>query len=104
MNLRQKIEDILINEIYAVQKMDGIAVYGFEEAIKEVLKAIKKEKKMKKFDKLFIEVADDYAADYDLEALFEELVPDLSPGQIALALYNAGEIPNDKMEKFINED
>ena len=58
---------------------------------------------MKKFDKLFIEVADDFAGDYGLEALFEELLPDLTPGQIALELYNAGVIPTDNVEKFVNE-
>lgn len=58
---------------------------------------------MKKFDKLFIEVSDGYADDYGMEALFEELLPDLTPGQIALELYNSGVIPTDKVEKFINE-
>jgi hypothetical protein len=58
---------------------------------------------LKKFDKLFIEVTDDYVVDYGMEALFEELLPDLTPGQIALELYNAGVIPTDKVEKFINE-
>lgn len=57
---------------------------------------------MKDYEKLLIQVLNDYVDDYGVEALFEELGL-ASVGEVINDMYNAGLIPDDIMEKFINE-
>lgn len=59
---------------------------------------------MKNYDKLMIEVVNDFADDYGVEGVLEELFgEDFDFGEIIVDMFNSGLIPNDKMEKFINE-
>jgi hypothetical protein len=57
---------------------------------------------MKDYEKLLIQVINEYVDDYGIEALFEELNLG-SAGEVINDMYNSGLIPDDTMEKFINE-
>lgn len=59
---------------------------------------------MKNYDKLMVEVVNDFADDYGTDGVLEELFgEDFNLGEIIVDMFNSGLIPNDKMEKFINE-
>lgn len=57
---------------------------------------------MKDYEKLLISVINDYADDYGAEAVLEILFPGASIGEIMNDAFNAGLIPDEDMEKFIN--
>lgn len=59
---------------------------------------------MKNFEKALVEVANDYADDYGMDGLFEEIFPGVSAGELLLDMYNAGMIPDDVLETFLNEE
>lgn len=61
------------------------------------------EDEMKEIEKLMISVASDFADDYGLEGLFDELFPGMSAGEIVLDMYNSGLIPDDVMDRFLND-
>lgn len=59
---------------------------------------------MKNFDKEMMEVVNDFAEDYGTDGVLEELFGEgFDLGEIVVDMFNAGLIPNDKMEKFVNE-
>lgn len=59
---------------------------------------------MKNFERLFINVINDYADDYSVEDVLDELFPGATVGEILLDMYNLGGIPEDRLEKFLEED
>lgn len=59
---------------------------------------------MKEYEKELISVVNDYADDYGWEGLFEELFPGATAGEIVLDMYNSGLIPEDIMERFLNDE
>jgi len=59
---------------------------------------------MKDFEKNFISVINDYADDYGTDGVLEELFPGMSIGEILLDMYNLGGIPEDVLEKFLEEE
>lgn len=59
---------------------------------------------MRNFDKEMMEIINGYADDYGVEGVLEELFgEDFDIGEIIVDMFNAGLIPNDRMEGFINE-
>lgn len=58
---------------------------------------------MKDWTKLMISVINDYVDDNGLNALFEELFPGASAGEIVSEMWEAGIIPDDVMERFLND-
>lgn len=60
--------------------------------------------KMRSFDTQLIGVLNAYADDYGVEGLLDELVPGLSIGEVLTELYNAGGIPDDVIEKFLENE
>lgn len=58
---------------------------------------------MKNYEKLLISAVNDYAADYSIEDVLELLFPGASIGEIVNDAYNAGLIPDEDMEKFLND-
>lgn len=59
--------------------------------------------KMKNYEKLLISVVNDYADDNGLDGLLDELFPGASIGEIVNDMFNAGLIPEDVMERFLND-
>lgn len=55
------------------------------------------------FEQSLVGVANDFADDYSLEDLFEEIFPGVSAGELLLDMYNAGLIPDDILERFLND-
>ncbi len=58
---------------------------------------------MKNYDTLMIQVINDWVDDYGVDALLEEFFGSTTIGEVFVEMFNAGLIPNDTMEKFINE-
>lgn len=58
---------------------------------------------MKDYEKLLISVVNDFTDDYSIEELLETLFPGASVGEIVNEMFNSGLIPNDVMEKFLND-
>ena len=58
---------------------------------------------MKNYEKMLISAVNDYADDYSIEDVLELLFPGASIGEIVNDAYNAGLIPNEDMEKFLND-
>jgi hypothetical protein len=58
---------------------------------------------MKDFEKLLLSVVNDYEEEYGAEGLLEELFPGTTLGEIVVEMYLAGMIPEDVIERFINE-
>lgn len=59
---------------------------------------------MTDFEDKLIEAINDYNGDYDEQAVLDIFFPDLTIGEIIIECYNAGLIPNDILEKFLNDD
>ena len=59
---------------------------------------------MKDFEKNFISVINDYEDDYGAAGVLDELFPGMSLGEILLDMYNLGGIPEDVLEKFLEEE
>lgn len=59
---------------------------------------------MKSFEQALIQVANDFVDDYGMDGLFEEIFPGVSAGELLLDMYNAGMIPDDVLEKFLNDE
>lgn len=57
---------------------------------------------MKDYEKVLISVINDYADDYGAEAVLDILFPSATIGEILNDVFNAGLIPDEDMEKFIN--
>jgi hypothetical protein len=57
---------------------------------------------VKDYEKLLIGVINDYADEYGIEAVLEILFPGASIGEVMNDAFNAGLIPDEDMEKFIN--
>jgi len=58
---------------------------------------------MKDYEKLLIKIVNEFADDYSVEEVLDILFPGQSFGEIMNDAFNAGLIPNDIMENFINE-
>jgi hypothetical protein len=58
---------------------------------------------MTKFDNDLIDVFDGFVFDNNYTALFDILFPGASPGEIVLDMYNSGLIPNEVIERFLEE-
>lgn len=58
---------------------------------------------MKDYTKLLISVVEDFKDDNGIEELFEALFPGASIGEIVNDMYEAGLIPDDVMEAFLND-
>ena len=59
---------------------------------------------MKNYDKKLIEVVNAFALDYSTDELFEEIFgPEYDIGDIVKDMWYAGIIPDDQMEKFLND-
>lgn len=60
--------------------------------------------KMTKMKTDFIGVMNDYLEDYTLNDLFDELFPAQGKAEIIYEMYENGMIPEDMMEKFLNDE
>lgn len=60
--------------------------------------------KMTKMKTDFIEVVNDFLDDYTLADLFDELFPAQNKAEVIYEMYENGMIPEDMMEKFLNND
>lgn len=58
---------------------------------------------MKDFEKELMSVVDDFEADYGISGVLEELFPGMSLGELVVDMYNSGMIPDDVMEKFLEQ-
>lgn len=58
---------------------------------------------MKNYSKILINTVNEYADDYSIEEVLEILFPGMSIGEIVNEAYEAGIIPNDVMEEFLND-
>lgn len=58
---------------------------------------------MKDYTKLLISVVEDFKDDNGVDELFEVLFPGASIGEIVNDMYEAGLIPDDVMEAFLND-
>ncbi len=56
---------------------------------------------MKNVDRLFISVMNDYAEEHGVDGLLEELFPSMTVGEFLLDCYNAGLLPDDIVERFL---
>lgn len=52
----------------------------------------------------FIGVVNGFLEDYSLSDLFDELFPGQSHSEIIYEMYEAGLIPEDMLEKFLNDE
>ena len=59
---------------------------------------------MKNMQKLFLQVLSDYIDDYGTDELFEELFPGRDVAEVFYEMYESGMIPEDLMEKFLNDE
>jgi len=59
---------------------------------------------MKNLQNKFIEVVADYINDYGVDGLLAELFPNRDPSEIFWDMYEAGMIPDDMMERFLNDE
>lgn len=53
---------------------------------------------------MMITVCNDFAEDYGVEAVLEELFPHSSIGELVYSMYEAGLIPDDVIEKFLEDE
>ena len=60
--------------------------------------------KMTKMKTDFIGVVNDSLEDYTLNDLFDELFPAQGKAEIIYEMYENGMIPEDMMEKFLNDE
>lgn len=60
--------------------------------------------KMTKMKTDFIEVVNNFLDDYTLADLFDELFPAQNKAEVIYEMYENGMIPEDMMEKFLNND
>lgn len=58
---------------------------------------------MTKFENEMVVVFDGFVADSNWSELFEILFPGASAGEIVLDMYNSGLIPNEMIERFLEE-
>lgn len=58
---------------------------------------------MTEFDTKLIDVVNEYWNDYGADAVLEDLLSDMTIGDVILEMYNAGFIPNDVLERFLND-
>lgn len=58
---------------------------------------------MKDYEKLLISVVNDFVDDYSVEELLQILYEGASIGEVINDMFNAGLIPNDVMEEFLND-
>ena len=59
---------------------------------------------MKNYEVQLISVINDFADEYSMEELFDELFPGMSAGELVLEMYNAGIIPDDALETFLEDE
>jgi hypothetical protein len=59
---------------------------------------------MKNYEVQLISVINDFADEYSMEELFDELFPGMSVGELVLEMYNAGIIPDDALETFLEDE
>lgn len=58
---------------------------------------------MKDYEKILISVVNDFVDDYSVEELLQILYEGASIGEVVNDMFNAGLIPNDVMEEFLND-
>lgn len=58
---------------------------------------------MKKFESELASIFDAYREDHGTDGLMDELFPGASIGEIVVDMYNAGLIPDDVLERFLND-
>lgn len=58
---------------------------------------------MNNFEQKLIEVTNDFVDDYSMEDLFDIIFPGMSAGELLVDMYNAGLVPDDKLEEFLND-
>lgn len=59
---------------------------------------------MKNIEKLLMSVAEGFADDYGVDGLIDELFPNVSIGELVVDMYNSGLIPEDVLERFLNDE
>lgn len=57
---------------------------------------------MTNYMKRLMVAMNEYATEYGLEALLEEFFPEMTPGELLVEMYEAGMIPDDQIEKFLD--
>lgn len=60
--------------------------------------------KMKVYDKKLIEAVNDYADEEGIEEVLDRVFPGATIGEIVVDMYNAGLIPEDVMERFLEDE
>lgn len=58
---------------------------------------------MKDYEAVLISVLNDFADDYGTDGLLDELFPGITVGEIVVDMYNAGLIPEDVIERFLED-
>jgi len=58
---------------------------------------------MKDYEVVLISVLNDFADDYGTDGLLDEIFPGMTIGEIIVNMYDAGLIPNDVIETFLED-
>jgi hypothetical protein len=59
---------------------------------------------MKNLQRMFMAIVSEFVQDYSVEELFEELFPGRPLEEIVYEMYESGMVPEDRMEKFLQDE